>query len=150
MKTLAKNPKAKFDYEILDTYEAGLVLNGNEVKSIKSGRMSLKGAHVTVNQEEAWLINANIPPYQPANTSEQYDPTRSRKLLLHKKQIKNLMGRTQEKGLTLVPLRVYNKKNQIKLELALVKGKRKEDKREAIKEREDKRRIQRMMKDKNL
>jgi SsrA-binding protein len=145
MPTLATNPRAKFDYNILETHEAGLVLTGQEVKSIKSGRMSLKGSYVTIKNEEAWLINAQIPPYQPKNTPADYELTRSRKLLLHKKEIKSLIGKIKQKGLTLVPLRVYTKHNRIKLEFGVGQGKKKVDKREVIKKREVQRRIDRAL-----
>ena len=146
MPTLATNRRAKFDYHILETFEAGIVLSGQEVKSIKSNRMSLKGAYVTIKNQEAWLINALVPPYQPKNTPDDYESTRSRKLLLHKKEIKGLIGQTKQKGLTLVPLRVYTKRNRIKLGFGLGRGKRKTDKREVIKKRETKRKIERILK----
>jgi SsrA-binding protein len=148
MPTLATNPRAKYDYHILEKFEAGLVLAGHEVKSIKTGRMSLKGAYVTIKDEEAWLINAQISPYQPKNTPKDYEPTHSRKLLLHKKEIKSLIGKIKQKGLTLVPLRVYTKHRRIKLEFGLGQGKRKVDKREKIKKREVKRRIDRALRQK--
>ena len=110
--------------------------------------MSLKGSYVTIKNEEAWLINTQISPYQPKNTPKEYDPTRSRKLLLHKKEIDSLIGKTKQKGLTLMPLRVYTKQNRIKLEFALAKGKRKTDKREKIKKREVNRKIERALRDK--
>jgi SsrA-binding protein len=145
MPTLTRNPRAKYDYHILETFEAGMVLSGQEVKSVKNGRMSLKGSYVTIKNEEAWLINALIPSYQPKNAPDNYDPSRTRKLLLHKKEIKSLIGKTKQKGLTLVPLRVYTKHNRIKLEFGLGQGKRKVDKREKIKKREAKRRIDRAL-----
>ena len=146
MPTLAINPRAKYDYEILDTYEAGLVLSGQEVKSAKKGRMSLKGSYVTIRNEEVWLINAQISPYQPKNVPVNYSPTHSRKLLLHKKEIKELIGKTKQKGLTLTPLRAYTKQNRIKLEFGLGRGKKKSDKREKIKKRETQRNIRRALK----
>lgn len=146
MKILAVNKRAKFDYEILETFEAGLVLKGYEVKSVKIGHISLRGAYVVIQNEEAHLLNASVSPYQAKNTPEGYEPTRSRKLLLHKKQIKYLIGKSKMKGLTLVPVRVYTKKGKIKLEFAVAKGKRKIDKRELIRMREDKRGMERAMK----
>jgi len=146
VKTFALNKRAKFDYEILETFEAGLVLKGHEVKSIKTGHISLKGSYVTIKDGEAYLLNALISPYQPKNTPEDYEPTRSRKLLLHKKELKYLLGKGKMKGLTLVPIRVYNKKGKIKLEFGIGRGKRKIDKRELIKKREDKRKIERAIK----
>ncbi|MFH1551938.1 MAG: SsrA-binding protein SmpB [bacterium] len=146
MSTLVKNPKAKFDYKILETFEAGLVLFGQEVKSIKKGQMSLRGSYVTIKNEEVWLINSLISPYQPKNTPETYEPTRSRKLLLKKKEIKRLIGKIKQKGLTLVPLRVYTKHEKLKMEFGIGQGKRKIDKRESIKKKETKRRIDRALK----
>jgi len=148
MPTLAINPRAKYDYEILNTYEAGLVLSGQEVKSIKKGSMSLKGSYIVIRNEEAWLINAQVSPYQPKNVPADYNSTRSRKLLLHRKEIKELIGKTKQKGLTLTPIRVYTKRNRIKLEFGLGRGKKKSDKREKIKKRETQRNIRRALKDK--
>jgi len=148
MPTLATNPRAKYDYHILETFEAGLVLAGHEVKAVKTGHMSLKGSYVTIKNEEAWLINAFIPPYQPKNTPADYQPDRTRKLLLNKKEIKSLIGQSKQKGLTLVPLRVYTKKGKIKLGFALGRGKRQFDKRQKIKEREVKRKIDRALREK--
>ena len=144
MPLLATNPKAKFDYQILETYEAGLVLSGQETKATKQKKISLKGSYVVIRDNEAWLLNATISPYQN-NTSDDYKPTRTRKLLLHKKEIESLIGKSKQKGLTLVPLRVYTKHNKIKLEFGLARGKRQYDKRDTIKERESKRKIQRAL-----
>jgi len=150
MKILTENNRINFDYQILETYEAGIVLYGFEVKAIKTGRVSLKGAYVVIKNEEAYLLNAFIPPYQKANTPTDYDPQRSRKLLLHKKEIKALIGKSKLKGLTLVPIRMYTGKSKhsslkgkIKLEIGVAKGKRKIDKREAIKKRDTEREIRR-------
>ena len=149
-KVFAKNKRALFDYEILETFEAGIELRGWEVKAIKTGHISLKGAFVVIKNGEAWLLNANVPPYQPKNTPKDYHPSRTRRLLLTKRELKYLFGKTQEKGLTLVPLKVYNKKGKIKLEIGVAKGKRKPDKREAIKKRELKKEIEKMLKHKSL
>ena len=152
MKILAKNRKAYFTYQILEKFEAGISLIGQEVKSIKSGRMTLKGSYVVLKHllrgvtPEVFLIGATIPPYQPKNAPLDYNPERSRKLLLKKAEIKYLIGKTKEKGLTLVPLRVYTKKGKIKVEFGLVRGKRKVDKRELIKKREIERKIRRFLK----
>jgi len=143
MKILAENKKAFFDYELLETYEAGIVLHGFEVKSIRAGHASLKGAYVIIKDNEVYLINALISPYQQANTPENYDTQRTRKLLLKKSEIKSLIGKSKVKGLTLIALRLYTKKNKIKLEFAIGKGKRKIDKRETIKKRETDREIRR-------
>lgn len=148
MKTYALNKRAKYDYEILETLEAGLVLKGHEVKSIKAGHISLKGAYVVIKGNEAFLINANVPPYQPKNMPEDYNPDRTKKLLLRKQEIKSLIGKSKERGLTLVPIKVYNKKSKIKLEFGIGRGKRKMDKRELIKKREIKREIEKKLKSK--
>tara|TARA_Y100000310_G_scaffold344478_1_gene457459 strand:- start:468 stop:911 length:444 start_codon:yes stop_codon:yes gene_type:complete len=136
MKNIAVNRGARRDYEILDTFEAGMELKGFEVKAIKTGHINLAGSFVVIKKNEAWLLNANIPPYQPANTPEDYDPKRTRKLLLSAAEIKSLMGKTKEKNLTIVPLRVYNKGRLLKMEIGLGRGKKRADKREDIKKRE--------------
>jgi len=148
MPVLTYNKKAKFDYQLLETFEAGLVLTGQEVKSIRQGHASLQGAYVTLHQNDLYLINANIPPYKMAGPLPDYDPTHSRKLLLNKKEIHYLASKLQQIGLTLIPLSLYTKHKNIKLELALAKGKKKFDKRRTIKEREEKRKIQRALKTK--
>ncbi|MCD6528343.1 SsrA-binding protein SmpB [bacterium] len=145
MKTLAVNKRATYDYEILEKYEAGISLFGYEVKSIKTGHISLKGSYVVIKNNEVYLLNAFIPPYQIKNTPSDYDPNRSRKLLLHKSEIKSLIGKIKQKGLTLVPIKLYTKRGKIKLEFALAKGKRKVDKREKIKKRETERKIKRAL-----
>jgi len=130
------NRKILYDYQIIEKYEAGLVLFGHEVKSIKTGHISLQGAYVVIRGNEAYLLNATIPPYQAKNTPAGYEPTRTRKLLLRKLEIHSLIGAASQKGLTLVPLRVYTKKAKIKLEFGLARGKKEFDKREKIKKRE--------------
>ncbi|MFY9492978.1 MAG: SsrA-binding protein SmpB [Minisyncoccia bacterium] len=142
------NKKAFFNYEILEKFEAGLVLLGSEVKSIKNSHYSLQGAYVTLQNEEAWLVRATIAPYQPKNMNTAYNPERPRKLLLNKKELKYLQGKTKERGLTIVPLKVYNKHGQIKLEIGLAKGKTKSDKREVLKKRIADREIQREIRNK--
>ena len=146
MKNLSENKRAYFDYEILEKLEAGIVLIGQEVKSIKSGRLNLAGSYVVLRDAEFYLINAKIPPYQPKNIPEDYDPLRSRKLLLRKKEIDYLIGKIKQKGLTLMPLRVYTKRGKIKLEFGIGKGLKKADKRESIKRREFEREKQRLLK----
>jgi len=146
MKTLATNKRATFDYKFIDKYEAGLVLSGQEVKSIKTGHISLKGSFVTIKNSELFLTNANIPFYKFAGNQQKYDPTQPRKLLLKKSEIKSLLGKTKVKGLTLVPIRVYTKKRLIKLEFAVGRGKKKFDKRDDIKKRESARRLRRVVK----
>lgn len=152
MKIIAKNKRAAFDYNILEKFEAGIVLTGAEVKSIKQGNISLKGSYVTIsmtgpdNKPEAWLINAHISPYKPAGIQLGYDPEKSRKLLLHKKEIDYLIGKQKEGGLTIIPLLVYTKKGRIKIEVGLGRGKKKYEKREAIRKREDERKMRRALK----
>ena len=146
MANYAENRKAYFNYEILEKYEAGIELLGTEVKSVRNGRMSLEGAFVIVRGGEVYLINSNIPPYQVKNSPKDYDETRTRRLLLHKNEIDELTGKSQQKGLTLVPLRLYNKSGKIKLEFALVRGKKKYDKREKLRKEEAGRKIQRALK----
>ncbi|HLD34673.1 MAG TPA: SsrA-binding protein SmpB [Patescibacteria group bacterium] len=143
---LAINQQAKFDYEILEKYEAGLSLSGPEVKSVKDGQMSLKGAFVTFHGGDAYLFNAHISPYKQAGTKISYDPTQSRRLLLHQKEIRYLQGKLEEKGLTIVPLRVYTRNRFIKVEIALGKGKQQFDKRESIKKRDTAREMKRELK----
>lgn len=138
-KLVAENRRGYFDYKILETYEAGLALFGYEVKAAKTGHLSLKGSYVVIKGGELYLINAFIPPYQKKNTPEDYNPERTRKLLLKKSEIKSLIGKSKQKGLTLIPLKVYTKRNLLKLEFGLSRGKKEIDKREAIKEREFKR-----------
>ncbi|MFQ6049590.1 MAG: SsrA-binding protein SmpB [Candidatus Paceibacterales bacterium] len=149
MKLIIKNKKAYFNYEILEKFEAGISLIGQEVKSIKAGRINLAGAYVVLKDEEVFLIGANVPPYQPKNAPPDYNPERSRKLLLRKSEIKHLIGKAKQKGLTLIPLRVYTKRGKIKLEIATAKGKRKVDKRELIRKREAEREIRRTLKGKS-
>ena len=146
MQIYADNRKAGFNYEILEKFQAGLVLNGTEVKSIKSGRIQLAGSYVVARGEELFLVGATIPPYQPNNAPRDYNPERSKKLLLNKKEITYLLGKVKERGLTLVPLRVYSMKAKIKLEFGLGKGKREFDKREKIKKRDAGRDMERALK----
>ncbi|MBZ9569297.1 SsrA-binding protein SmpB [Patescibacteria group bacterium] len=147
MKVLAKNKKAYYKYEILEKFEAGIVLIGQEVKSIKSGRINLAGSYVVLKDNELYLIGCHVPPYQPKNAPPDYNPERSRKLLLKKSEIKYLIGKSKQKGLTLVPLRVYTRRRKIKIEFAIAKGKKKFDKRELIKKRETKREMRRELKE---
>jgi SsrA-binding protein len=135
MNVLTQNKKAYFDYQILEKLEAGVVLIGQDVKSMKNGKASLKGAYVVPKDNELYLIGCHVPAYQPKNAVD-YDPERSRKLLLTKKEICLLIEKTKEKGLTLIPLRVYTKKSLVKVEIGVAKGKRKFDKRQLIKKRD--------------
>jgi len=145
-KTLSENKKAYFDYEILDKFEAGIVLSGQEVKSIKSGKINLKGSYVVFNKQEPFLIGAKVPPYQPKNTPSDYDPEKSRKLLLKKAEINHLIGKTNERGIALIPLKVYIKNAMVKLEFGIAKGRKKFSKREMLKKRENQREIQKELK----
>ena len=147
MSSYAENRKARFNYEILEKYESGIELLGTEVKSVRGGQMSLEGAFVIVRGGEVYLINANIPPYQAKNAPKDYDPVRNRKLLLTKKEIAILAGSEKNKSLTIVPISVYNKGRKIKVEIALVKGKKKFDKRETLKKRDTDREIRREYKE---
>jgi SsrA-binding protein len=135
-RTVAVNKHVSHDYEILEKFEAGLALQGSEVKSIRDGRISLKESYAEVKNGQVFLVKCHISPYEAANIFN-HDPLRDRKLLLHRREIKRLAGKTQERGLTLVPMRVMiSDRGKIKLELALVRGKREYEKREAIKKRE--------------
>lgn len=140
-KIITTNKKAYFDYEIIDTLEAGIVLTGPEVKSVKQGNISLKESYAVIKDDEVFLLNAHISPYKFA-ASEQ-EPTRTRKLLLKAKEIRYLIGKTKEKGLTLVPTKIYLKHGLIKVELGLGRGKKKYEKKEKIKKRDIEREIQR-------
>lgn len=146
MASFVENRKATFNYELLERYEAGVELEGAEVKSIRAGQGSLEGAHVIIRGGEAYLVGATIAPYQVGNTPDSYDPMRTRKLLLTKKEIALLAGEEAKKGLTIVPLSLYNKGRRIKLAFAVAKGKKKFDKRETIKKRETDREIRRDLK----
>ena len=146
MPTLAVNKRAHFDYQISDKYEAGLVLQGGEVKSVRAGHISLKESFVTLKDSEFFLTNAHIPFYKQAGKIKNYDPTRSRKLLLRKSEIKHLIGKLRITGLTLVPIRMYTKKRLLKLEFGIGKGKNKFDKREDLKKKDANRDIQRALK----
>ena len=146
MKLLAENKKAYFNYQILEKFEAGVSLIGQEVKSIKTKGVSLTGSYVIVRNEEIYWIGCKISAYQPKNAPPDYNPERSRKLLLKKVEIKYLIGKSRQKGLTLIPLRLYTKDGRIKIEFAIVKGKKKFDKRELIKKREVEREIERTLK----
>jgi SsrA-binding protein len=135
IKVVSTNKKARFEFFILETFEAGLVLKGTEIKSVRSGQISLQEAYVRTNGAEIWLIGAHIAPYEHASAF-QHDPKRDRKLLMHKKEIRKLYDEVRIKGMTLVPIRVYLKGGRAKLEIGLAKGKKQYDKRESIKERD--------------
>lgn len=142
-----ENKRVGFDYSIVEEMEAGLELHGFEVKSLRAGQGSLKGARVVARGGEAYLVGATVPAWQPANAPKSYDPERTRRLLLSQKEIAHIASAEGEKGLTIVPLKVYNKGRNLKLLLAIARGKKKEDKRQSIREREEKRRMQRSLRD---
>jgi SsrA-binding protein len=135
IKVIAVNRRARHDYAIEDTFEAGLVLTGGEIKSVRAGRVALSDSYARPEREELWLEGVHIAPYEPASY-DNLDPKRRRKLLLHRREISRLMGRTQEKGFTLIPLRLYLRRGYAKVELGLARGKRQYDKRRAIAERD--------------
>jgi SsrA-binding protein len=139
---VATNRQASYRYHLLDRWECGLVLTGTEVKSLRDGKAQIKDGYASVRDGEVWLHNVHIPPYAPASR-ENHEPERPRKLLMHRREIERLVGRTQEKGLTLVPTRLYFSGSNAKVEIALAKGKDMGDKRQAIKDREMKREMER-------
>jgi SsrA-binding protein len=143
-RTVATNRRARHDYAIEETFEVGMVLTGPEVKSLRAGRASLADAYARVRSDAVWVENLHIPPYQMADT-RAYDPTRTRKLLLHGEQIRRLTGKTAERGLTLVPLKIYFTRGLAKMELGLGRGKRQYEKRQSIAEREHRREMERGM-----
>lgn len=147
VKVIATNRKARHDFHILDRFEAGMVLYGSEIKSIRSGQISIKEAYVRLDETrlEAWLVNAHIATYDPASRLN-HEPTRSRKLLLHKKEIEKMWDNVRQKGVTIIPLRVYLSRGRAKVEIALARGKRQYDKRQAIARRDAEREIKRQMK----
>ncbi len=146
MAVLLTNKKAYFDYEILKKFEAGLELRGYEVKSLKNKRGSLTGGHIIIRGEETYAVGIDIPPYQAKNIPKDFEKQRTVKLLLRKKEINYLEGKLGQKGLTLIPLTVYTKAKKVKMEIGLAKGKKKFEKREKIKEREAKRKMERLIK----
>jgi SsrA-binding protein len=142
MADVARNRQASYRYHLLDRWEAGLVLTGTEVKSLREGKAQIKDGYAALRDGEVWLHNVHIPPYAPASR-ENHDPERSRKLLMHRHEIERLIGKTREKGLTLIPTRLYFANGRAKVEIALARGKDVGDKRQAIKERELKREMER-------
>jgi SsrA-binding protein len=145
---VATNRQASHRFHLLDRYEAGVVLTGTEVKSLREGKAQLKDAYATVRDGEVWLHNVHIPPYGPASR-DNHQPERDRKLLLHRREIERLIGKTKERGLTLVPTRIYFSGPRAKVELALARGKDVHDKRESIREREMRRDMQRALREAN-
>ena len=143
---VATNRQARFRYHLLETWEAGLVLQGSEVKSVREGKVNLKDSYAALRDGEVWLHNVHIAPYGPA-AREGHDPERPRKLLMKRKEIERLIGKTAERGLTLVPVRMYFSGPRAKVELALARGKEQRDKREAMRERDQRREIERALKE---
>jgi SsrA-binding protein len=146
IKVIARNRKATHDYLIEERFEAGLVLTGTEIKSIRAGRVNLREGYVQARNGELWLVGVHIAPYDPAGR-QGHDPLRPRKLLLHRHEINRIIGRMQERGYTLIPLQLYLKEGRAKIEIALGRGKRKYDKREAIRKRDTEREIHRHWKE---
>lgn len=145
-KLISDNRQARHLYEILETYEAGIELKGTEVKSIRAGKVNLRDGYALLRNGEAWLINVHISPYDASSAYFNHDPRRTRKLLLHGREIRKLIGQVEQKGLTLVPLKIYMKGSFVKVSLGLGKGKKLHDKRDAIKKRDDQRDMARAMK----
>jgi SsrA-binding protein len=146
IKVVARNRKATYDFQIEDRYEAGLVLTGTEIKSIRAGRVNLREGYVQPRGDELWLVGVHIARYDPAGR-QGHDPVRPRKLLLHRREINRLIGKVQERGYTIVPLQMYLKEGRAKVEIGLARGKRKYDKREAIRKRDTDREIHREWKE---
>ena len=145
MKLITDNRKARFDYEILEKYEAGLVLTGSEIKSIREGAVNLKDSYIAFRQGEAFLQNSHISEYK-ASSYNNHEPERLRKLLLHKSEISKIMGKVQEKSLSCIPLKLYFKKGRVKVEIGLGRGKKSHDKRQSIKKKESDRELARALK----
>jgi SsrA-binding protein len=144
VKVIATNRKARHDYLIEDTFEAGLVLTGSEIKSVRAGQVNLRDSYATLRNNEVWLINVHIAPYHQASY-QNHEPRRDRKLLMHRREINRLTGKLQEKGLTLIPLQIYLKNKWAKVELGLARGKKLYDKRQTMRERDDRRQIARAL-----
>lgn len=145
-KLISDNRQARFLYEILEVYEAGIELTGTEVKSIRAGKINLKDGFARIRNGEAYLLNVHISPQESVGNFFQHDPRRTRKLLMHQREIRKLIGETEQKGLTLVPLKMYFKRGWIKVAIALARGKKVHDKRDDLKKRQDKREMERAMK----
>src|SRR5437867_35231 len=145
-RTVASNRRARHEYEILETVEAGLVLRGTEVKALRTGLVNFKDAYATVRNDEVWLLGCHISPYSHG-TDANHEPERDRKLLLHRKEISRLTGKVAERGLTLIPMRLYFKSGRAKLEIGLARGKKLHDKRSALRERETKREMEKAVRE---
>jgi len=148
VKIICKNRKARFNFEIEDTFEAGIVLQGSEVKSLQAGKANLGDSYAKIVKGELFLVDAHISPYEQANR-QNHDPLRDRKLLMHKREIRKLFGKVAERGFSLIPLKLYFKDGKVKVELALAKGKKAYDKREALKKKDQRRELERLMKFRN-
>ncbi|MFM2062737.1 MAG: SsrA-binding protein SmpB [Cyanobacteriota bacterium] len=148
-KVISDNRQARYLYEILETYEAGIQLAGTEVKSIRAGKVNLQDGYGLLRNGEAWLINVHISPYSASGQYFNHEPRRTRKLLLHRQELRKLIGKVEQQGLTLVPLKMYLKGGWVKISIGLCKGKKIHDKREDLKRRQDQRDIQRAMKNYN-
>jgi SsrA-binding protein len=145
-KIVSDNRQVRYQYEILETYEAGIALQGTEVKSIRAGKVNLRDGFALIRKGEVWLMNVHVSPHETTGQVFNHDPRRTRKLLLHRQEIRKLLGKVEQKGLTLVPLKMYLKRGRVKVDLALVRGKKLHDKREDMKQRQDKRDMERAMK----
>lgn len=145
-KVVADNRQARYLYEILETYEAGLVLQGTEVKSVREGKANLKDGYALIRNGEAWLLNVHISPHVTTSEYFNHDPRRTRKLLLHRQELRKLIGKVEQKGLTLVPLKMYLKRGLVKVTIGLARGKKIHDKREDLKRKEAKRDVERALK----
>ncbi len=145
-KVVAENRQARFEYEILETFEAGIELVGTEVKSVRAGKANLRDGFALIRNGEVWLHNVHISPHDTASQYFNHDPRRTRKLLMHRQEIRKLIGKVEQQGLTLVPLKMYLKRGWVKISLALARGKKLHDKREDLKQKQAKREIQRAMK----
>ena len=143
--TMATNRRVRFDYHLMDEFEAGLVLRGSEIKSIREGKVDISNAYVRVSDDEAWLMNMYVAPYEAAGLWSQHEPLRERKLLLHRKEIEFLRGRIEQQGLTIVVQRIYVVRGVAKASISLARGKRHEDRRDAIRRRDQERDIARAM-----
>lgn len=146
IKVIADNRQARYLYEILETFEAGIELKGTEVKSIRQGKVNLRDGYALVREGQVWLHNVHISPHDMTNAAYNHEPRRTRRLLLHKGEIRKLIGKVEQKGLTLIPLKFYFKRGYVKVTLALARGKKLHDKREDLKRKQEKREIERMVK----
>ncbi|WP_008312408.1 SsrA-binding protein SmpB [Leptolyngbya sp. PCC 6406] len=148
-KLISDNRQARHEYEILETFEAGVELRGTEVKSIRAGKVNLRDGYAVIRDAQIWLNNVHISPHDTTNKVYNHDPVRSRRLLLHREEIRKLIGKVEQQGLTLVPLKIYLKQGWVKVYIALAKGKKLYDKRESLKRKQDKREVERALKNRS-